>query len=252
MLVSETYADVDGSNDPIEAIADQERVDGWPQIRAYKERTYELLAGASPVLDVGCGTGLDVVALGAGAVGVDRSRGMALTAAGRGAAVACADGLALPVADRACGGVRADRVVQHVADPIAAVREMVRVCRPGGRIVVADPDQETLTIHVPGVRPELADAVKQRRRDVGYRNGRVVATLPHRFRQLGLVDVTVDAFPLVLTDPADAFGLPQWPRLWGFPPADVDEWESAIDGASIVYALLYLVVSGRRPEVAQP
>ena len=127
-----------------------------------------------------------------------------------------------------------------------AIREMARVCRPGGRVVVADPDQDTLTIRVPGVRQDLADAVKQRRRDVGYRNGRFISALPEVLAELGFIDVTVEAFPLTLTSPEDAFGLPGWPRLWRFDEADIEEWEQGINGASIVYALLYFVVSGQR------
>lgn len=244
--MSATYSNVDCASDPGHAVADQERIDSWPQIQAYKRRTYELLAGMSPVLDVGCGPGLDLVALDGAAVGLDPSNAMCSRARSRGCDVVRGDALAIPIADAACGGVRADRVIQHVENPEAAIREMARVCRPGGRVVVADPDQETLTIRVPGVRQDLADAVKQRRRDVGYRNGRFISALPEVLAELGFIDVTLDAFPLTLTRPTDAFGLAGWPRLWRFDAADIEEWEHGVNGTSIVYALLYFVVSGQR------
>lgn len=244
--MSTTYSNVDGSANPDHAVTDQERVDSWPEVQAYKGRTYELLAGMSPVLDVGCGPGLDAVALGRRAIGLDPSDVMCSRSRSRGCDVIRGDALALPIADAACGGVRADRVVQHVEDPDAAIREMARVCRPGGRVVVADPDQDTLTIRVPGVRQDLVDAVKERRRDVGYRNGRFISALPEVLAGLGFIDLTVEAFPLTLTRPEDAFGLPGWPRLWRFDEADIEEWEQGIDGAPIVYALLYFVVSGQR------
>ncbi len=68
--------------------------------------------------------------------------------------------------------------------------------------------------------------------------------------------MTVRAFPLVLTDPDDAFGLPTWVAYWrdrghGFDDADVRDWDAGMAAAregGFVYALLYLVVAGTRPE----
>ena len=253
--MSRSYADVDRSRDPQELVRGQEQVDGWPQVQAYKRRTYELVAAADRVLDVGCGPGGDVVAVGVDrCVGLDASSAMGSVAAGRGAVVVAGDALRLPFVAGSFGAVRADRVVQHLADPVAAVTEMVRLVRPGGRVVVADPDQETLVVHVPGVPRSLTDRVKALRRDVGYRNGRFVSTLPGRLVAMGLIDVTVEAFPLVLTEPADAFGLPGWPRFWrhegaGFTDGELAEWDQAMARAragagGFVYALLYFVVSG--------
>jgi len=254
--MSSSYADVDRSGDPAMLVLHQERVDGWPQVQAYKQRTYELVADADRVLDVGSGPGGDAVAIGLDrCVGVDASSVMGAAASGRGVVVVAGDALRLPFPDGGFGAVRADRVVQHVGDPLTAVAEMVRVTRSGGRVVVADPDQETLVIHVPGVDQALPDRVKALRRDVGYRNGRFVTTLPSSFSDLGLVDVTLDAFPLVITDPDLAFGLPTWPR-WaraaghGFTSSDLEAWDRGIEAArasGLVYALLYFVVSGVVP-----
>ena len=101
---------------------------------------------------------------------------------------------------------------------------------------MADPDQETLVIEVPGVRRELADAVKALRRDVGYRHGRLATQLPALLASVGVVDISTAAFPLVLTDPDDAFGLPSWVTGWrelgGFDDRDVAEWDAAIARAA--------------------
>ena len=153
--MSHTFADVDASGDPGGAVACQERLAAWPAIAAYKEHSRALLGPERPVLDVGCGPGVDLVALGPGAVGLDRSAAMCRSAAGRGARACLGDAHAVPFADACFAGARADRVLQHLADPVRALGELVRVTRPGGRVVVADPDQESLVIEVPGVRAGL-------------------------------------------------------------------------------------------------
>ena len=57
-----------------------------------------------------------------------------------------ADAARLPLDDASFDACRVDRVLQHIADPASAVREMVRVLRPGGVLVAYDNDWETLTV----------------------------------------------------------------------------------------------------------
>jgi ubiquinone/menaquinone biosynthesis C-methylase UbiE len=123
---------------------------------AYKERVLELLdlRGGLRVIDVGCGPGTDLEAMagrvGDGVVvGVDRDAGMVGRARGRGGVVVGGDAHALPLADSSVDRVRTDRVLQHVVDPAGAVAELCRVVRAGGRVVMAEPDYETLVIDHP-------------------------------------------------------------------------------------------------------
>jgi SAM-dependent methyltransferase len=51
-----------------------------------------------------------------------------------------ADVHALSLPDNAFDVVHAHQVLQHVADPVAALRELGRVCRPGGMVAVRDAD----------------------------------------------------------------------------------------------------------------
>src|SRR3954463_14102002 len=103
------------------------------------------------VLDVGCGPGTITVDLAervapGRVVGLDVSadpldEGRA-PAAGRGVQVtfAVGDVYALEAPDDSFDVVHAHQVLQHLTDPVAALREMARVCRPGGRGAPRDGD----------------------------------------------------------------------------------------------------------------
>ena len=120
-----------------------------------------LLAHLRPnmrLLDVGCGPGtitVDLATRVASAAGVDTSE-IALEAARRHAAevgVACeftqAYAEALPFADASFDVVHAHQVLQHLPDPVAALREMKRVTRLGGLVAVRDADYAAMTWYPP-------------------------------------------------------------------------------------------------------
>ncbi|WP_432483883.1 class I SAM-dependent methyltransferase [Kineococcus esterisolvens] len=127
-----------------------------------------LRPGAS-LLDVGCGVGTLTADLAAHVapgrvVGVDSSaevlQAARSAAAGRGVHVelTVADAHALPFADGEFDVVHAHQVLQHLPDPVAALREMRRVCRPGGTVAVRDADYATVHWHPtsPGLRSWLS------------------------------------------------------------------------------------------------
>jgi ubiquinone/menaquinone biosynthesis C-methylase UbiE len=208
--VSGTYTDVDRSSDPAEAADWMDRVATYAGFRESKARALELLAGCDPMLDVGCGVGDDVRAMGPAAVGVDPSRTMLGRATSRGGRFALAAGERLPFRGRWFGGARADRVLQHVVDPAAVIAELARVTRAGGLVVVTDPDQSTLRIDGPD--PELARIV-ERFRAAGIRHGFLAGLMPEMLETAACAVVSQERFPVVLTDPADAFGIATWARL---------------------------------------
>ena len=57
-----------------------------------------------------------------------------------------ADAHVLPFGNSSFDGARVERTLQHVADPAAVVREVVRVTRPGCRVVAFEPDWHTLVL----------------------------------------------------------------------------------------------------------
>lgn len=106
--------------------------------RRWRRRTVRSLGlpAASLVLDVATGTGsLCEAALAEGlqVVGVDFSSGM-LAAARTAAPLVQGDASALPIAARSVDGVVCGFGLRNFADLAAALGEMARVLRPGGRL----------------------------------------------------------------------------------------------------------------------
>jgi hypothetical protein len=74
---------------------------------------------------------------------------------------------------------------------------MIRVARPGARIVVVDPDYETLVVDVPD--RALTRKILNFYCD-SIRNGWIGRRLPGLFKESGLMDIAVIADTLMLTD----------------------------------------------------
>jgi demethylmenaquinone methyltransferase/2-methoxy-6-polyprenyl-1,4-benzoquinol methylase len=92
------------------------------------------------VVDVGCGTGRSTEVLdheAASVIGMDRDRAMLTIARQRLAApVVTGDALALPFRNASFDLTVAITVLEFVADPTAAVHELARVTRSGGRFII--------------------------------------------------------------------------------------------------------------------
>ena len=121
-----------------------------------------------------------------------------------------ADAAALPIRDASTDALRADRVVQHLPDAPAALREWRRVLRPGGQLVTFDPDLTTATVE--GADDRSAATIRDWR--VTTRPGAAtVHALHDALAASGFVDINVEARVLELTDldRADGImGLPTW------------------------------------------
>ncbi|HEU0101014.1 MAG TPA: methyltransferase domain-containing protein [Mycobacteriales bacterium] len=134
-------------------------------LRSHRWRTAGNSAGyllphlrpGSRVLDLGCGPGTITRDLGAvvgpegQVLGIDSSSGVVAQAA-KGCDLpqvrfAVGDALHLDVGDDQYDVVHAHQVLQHLTDPVAALREMRRVTRPGGLVAVRDADYAAMTWH---------------------------------------------------------------------------------------------------------
>jgi SAM-dependent methyltransferase len=219
-----------------------------PQIRAVRDVAEKALAprAGQRLLDAGCGVGevarglAAAVAPGGEVVAVDASTTTVTAAAERhdGSAVRyeTADILALPYPDGAFDGVRSERVLQHVRDPDAAIAELARVTKPGGRVCLIDTDWDSIAAD--GLPADLVDAVATalRARDLLHHRD-MGRTLRRRLVRAGLEDVRAEAVPLVFTRDAEPGPVlpmfdPKVPPAAGLVPPEVrDEWFAAIEDA---------------------
>jgi SAM-dependent methyltransferase len=176
-------------------------------------------AGMS-LLDVGCGPGTitaDLAALLApgrvtateiteAALGLARAEADRRGQRNIGFAVADVHALGFP--DDAYDIVHAHQVLQHVADPVRALAEMGRVCRPGGLVAARDSDYAAFT-WFPRV-PALDDWLAVYRRIARANGGEPDAgrRLLSWARAAGLGDVTATASVWCFATEADR-------RWWG-------------------------------------
>jgi SAM-dependent methyltransferase len=90
--------------------------------------------------DVGCGNGRYIDALraaGARVIGVDLSSGMLAGIPGPASELIVADAQSLPLADASLDALLMMHMLYHVPDPERAVKEVTRVLRRSGRVLVA-------------------------------------------------------------------------------------------------------------------
>ncbi len=186
---------------------------GTDGIRASHQHTAEMLGirEGFHLLDVGCGTGSFArdVAPHVGAtgrvVGVDLSPALIDVARVRTASSAApiefavADALQLPFADETFDGCRVERVLQYLDDPRRALAEMMRVVKPGGRIVAAEVDWDTIVSDLPGIDRDLYRRTTRAKSDSAG-NGWMGREIRRHVLDMGLDDVASAGFVVIFTD----------------------------------------------------
>ncbi|MFD7401748.1 methyltransferase domain-containing protein [Streptomyces sp. NPDC059866] len=175
------------------------------------------------ILDVGCGPGTITADLAAlvpdgHVTGVDSAPDILdrarATAAERGltnADFAVADVHALDFPDDTFCVVHAHQVLQHVGDPVQALREMRRVTKPGGLIAARDSDYAAMTWHP--ASPGLDDWLDLYRRVARANGGEPDAgrRLKSWALQAGLTDITATSGTWTFSTPEER---EWWSGLW--------------------------------------
>ncbi|CAN5424783.1 hypothetical protein BH10ACT2_BH10ACT2_12450 [soil metagenome] len=195
------YERVDDDPNVAVLLATMDATAGWEatrRLRAWERDQLGLTAGQR-LLDVGCGLGEAALALaqdlgdGGEVVGVDASAEMIRAARARASTAKCrtrfivGDACALDEPDASFDVVRSERTLQWLADPVAAVAEMGRVVRAGGRISLIDTDWSTFAIDVGD--DDLAARVRAALRTERGRPSNIGSRLADLLRDAGLAPV---------------------------------------------------------------
>ena len=176
----------------------------------WKRRSIDLL-GLGPgdhALEIGCGNGDEArtmaerVAPTGHVTAVDLSEKMLGEARGRGTdgvSFVQMDAHDLRFPDQTFDGCRVERTLQHVEDPERVVREMARVLRVGRRMVLSEPDWETLLTSARDT--SVSRRVAERWADSStHRHGRIGRQVADLLSRAGLSVMAVEGGILTFSD----------------------------------------------------
>jgi SAM-dependent methyltransferase len=238
-------------------------------LRSHRWRTAENSAGyllphlssGATVLDVGCGPGTitadlaslvtpaGVTALETTEAALDLARAEITRRGLVNVDFAVGDVHALDFADDSFDVVHAHQVLQHVADPVAALREMRRVTKPGGLVAVRDSDYAAFTWwpRLPELDEWLALYERIARGNGGEPDaGRRLLAWAHA---AGFTDVTSTASTWCFADQADR---DWWGGMWADRILQSDMAAQALSSGAATEPDLRRLSGGWRAWAADP
>lgn len=217
------------------------------------------------LLDVGAGSGevarglASLVGADGEVVALDNSQTM-IDAARRGddggpVRYVLGDVRSLPYADGYFDGVRSERVLQHLDDPDAAIREMARVLRPGGRLSLVDTDWDSLVVE--GSADDLPERLRSVLKPL-HLSSRMGRSLRRRLVLAGLSDATTTPVTMATTSRAEAAVVAAFlsrealAKMIGDDPGEaVLRWLEVVDRAeadgTFMFALTVWVATATKP-----
>jgi SAM-dependent methyltransferase len=201
------------------------------------------------ILDVGCGTGTAELRLSrlrvsqVTLIGVDmladRTAIAERAADGHNmrASFAAADACHLPFPDGTFDSTFCVAVLQHIADPAVALREFVRVTRPGGRIVAVEPDNASRYwyssapegMRAFGAARTFFEALARARGET--LEPRIGPQLPTLFTSLEIEPLEIQLFPVSVS----RLGPPEAP-VWSTRRAAIDAAVASASDSSVASA----------------
>ena len=206
------FSDVDRSSDALSLVRYLDKANSNEVVRFSKwQLIHRILCPqkGDSILDVGCGPGHDIhilatlVGKNGRIVGVDKSEIVIREAIKR------CHGLTIPVGfqvgdihqldfpDDSFDRCLVASTLMYVDTPLKAIREIVRVLKPGGRLAVLEGDRDTLVMSIGNtvVTDRVIGLIRQ-----SLRNSGIGHELPILFRQAGLKQIDVEAVALAISD----------------------------------------------------
>ena len=205
------FTDVDQAKIPSDYVHMLDAQRSMPFIQQYKQRVRALLDlhPGLHVLDTGTGTGEDaqemakLVASNGQIVGLDLSQIMIdeakLCVQDQSLSLRFVQGdiQQLPFENATFDRCYADRIFIHLPDPQLALSELVRVTKPGGKLLIVEGDHETQVLDTP--YPDVTRRFFRFRND-GMRQPDIAHRLYALFQGAGLCEVQVEPLARLTTD----------------------------------------------------
>jgi SAM-dependent methyltransferase len=215
-----------------------ELLDGYANFRNFRVETARRLkiAAGDKVLDIGCGIGgatfpiADLTGPRGLVAGIDVSSALIEFASGRaagrpGVEFRVGDAGAIPYPTGFFDAARTERVFLYLPDRLAAIREMKRVVKPGGRVCLIDTDFDTTAIYSgnTALTRRMTSTVA-----ASLPNPNSARELPALARKAGLKDIEIET--VALTTPYEflvhvmGVALHKAAEAGIVPRVEVDEW----------------------------
>lgn len=254
------WSSLDRTGSPDEFFEYLKAADSLPAVQRLREETYRSLGRNGAGVDVGSGTGEVIhrlASLGVKGIGVDISRTMIEAARREFANCEFVLGSAyeLPFPSGHFDWYRAERVMQVLDHPEAALVEAHRVLKPGGRIVLLNADLDATVFSTSSQYSSLGRAaisalVK------GVPHGRIGTQLPQLMVEAGFKEIEAVPYVLSFDNPTDArkgilelaFSCAIKTGAFTFEDVHVlrDDMDKLASKGAFSCALTFFLVSGRR------
>lgn len=182
-----------------------------------KQKSYTFfkdIAEGGTIVDLGCGAGQDVLNMSQmfntnkfEFIGIDHDPEM--IAAGKNAVqdesnvtFLVSNVLEVPLPETSVDGVRMERLVQHISDPLHLFQETQRILKDKGQVVIVESDWNSLSFYNGDCN--TTDKLNRYLTEKKVNNGKAAQSLTTYLSKTGFSQIAIEVFPFVLKSYDDA------------------------------------------------